>query len=584
MRWFGWLALGLAASAACSSTKKSGFDDASTDDGGIVGDDAGSFGRFGESGTVGDCTTRHCSVDLHQVLDCNDTVLMTCPADQACGPGGTCISPCESAAYNKTAIGCDFYAQNPAPDDEAAGSCYAALLANTWNAPITVDVEYGGTKLTGDFLRVVSSDGTLKTAQNGQVAPGDVGVVFLSAKARNPPLALWTACPDGPTPAFTQDYAFVYESAIGHAFHVTTSAPVTAYDVYPYGGATSYITSASLLLPTPVWDTNYVAADGYASAGNISKAPYLQITAAQDGTNVTISPTADIAPGTQVAGTAKGVPQTYTLNKGQFIQFLQMAELAGSIIQSNNPVAVWGGLNCANIPTTDGMFCDSLHQQLPSVQLLGHSYAAVRYRNRVAGVEEQVPWRFVGAVDGTTLTFDPPGTLTLAQGQLVEYWSTGPFTVSSQDDQHPFYVSGHMTGEVGPGYGVGDPDYVNIVPPEAWLPSYLFLTDPTYANTNLVFVRGKANDGTFKDVSLDCMGTLTGWQPIGSRGQYEYTRADLIIGNVNQGNCTNGVHTAVSAAPFALTVWGWDTDVSYAYPAGMATKPINSVVIPPNAK
>jgi hypothetical protein len=167
----------------------------------------------------------------------------------------------------------------------------------------------------------------------------------------------------------------------------------------------------------------------------------------------------------------------------------------------------------------------------------------------------------------------------------VEYWATGPFTVSSQDDQHPFYMSGHMTGSapMSPDFP-GDPDYVNIVPPEAWLPSYLFLTDPTYANTNLVFVRGKANDGTFKDVTLDCMGTLTGWQPIGSGGQYEYTRADLVILFMNQGNCTNGVHTAKSAAPFALTVWGWDNSVSYAYPAGMATKPINSLVIYPTPK
>ena len=31
--------------------------------------------------------------------------------------------------------------------------------------------------------------------------------------------------------------------------------PVVAYDIYPYGGALSYVTSATLLVPTPAWST-----------------------------------------------------------------------------------------------------------------------------------------------------------------------------------------------------------------------------------------------------------------------------------------------------------------------------------------
>ena len=42
----------------------------------------------------------------------------------------------------------------------------------------------------------------------------------------------------------------------------------------------------------------------------------------------------------------------------------------------------------------------------------------------------------------------------------------------------------------------------------------------------------------------------------------------------------DGAHTAHSAAPFGLTVWGWDAAVSYAYPAGLSTKAINPVVVP----
>jgi hypothetical protein len=81
-------------------------------------------------------------------------------------------------------------------------------------------------------------------------------------------------------------------------------------------------------------------------------------------------------------------------------------------------------------------------------------------------------------------------------------------------------------------------------------------------------------------VTLDCAGVLTGWQPIGNGGVYEYTRVDLVVNGMGQGTCNNGVHSASSTAPFGLTVWGWDTAVSYAYPAGMSTLPINSVLVP----
>jgi hypothetical protein len=156
--------------------------------------------------------------------------------------------------------------------------------------------------------------------------------------------------------------------------------------------------------------------------------------------------------------------------------------------------------------------------------------------------------------------------------------------VKSQDDSHPFYVSGHMTGWTtiasNPG-NEGDAEYVNVIPPQQYLNHYLFLTDPTYSNTNLVFVRPKAMDGTFKDVTLDCVGTITGWQPLGTGGNYEYVRVDLVKNGAAVGTCNNGAHTADSTAPFGLTVWGWDDAVSYAYPAGMSTQPINTVVVPP---
>ena len=74
------------------------------------------------------------------------------------------------------------------------------------------------------------------------------------------------------------------------AFHLTTSEPVSAYDIFPYGGGQSAMTSATLLLPTSAWDTNYVAVTAY-GPGPIDQ-PFIELVAQEDNTSITINPTA----------------------------------------------------------------------------------------------------------------------------------------------------------------------------------------------------------------------------------------------------------------------------------------------------
>ena len=138
----------------------------------------------------------------------------------------------------------------------------------------------------------------------------------------------------------------------------------------------------------------------------------------------------------------------------------------------------------------------------------------------------------------------------------------------------------------------GDAEFVNVIPPGEYMSRYVFFTDPTYPETDLVIVRVKGPNG-FEDVTLDCAGKLGGWQPLGSSGGYEYTRVDLVRHDfAPQGNCDNGRHDISSNRPFGLTVWGWGSAetgaqfkgfysqyVSYAYPGGARVAPINDVVI-----
>ena len=54
---------------------------------------------------------------------------------------------------------------------------------------------------------------------------------------------------------------------------------------------------------------------------------------------------------------------------------------------------------------------------------------------------------------------------------------------------------------------------------------YVFFTDPTYPETNLVVVRKKGASG-FADVNLDCAGKIEGWKKL--TDDLQYTRVDLV--------------------------------------------------------
>ena len=599
-----WLPLlGLLAPLACSNDEGS-TSDGGAEDGTTLDSTEDSFLPGVDAADVG-CSVA-CSSDLHSVLDCNGTVLQTCPPDQGCGPGGSCVPACESAKFNDSNVGCDYYSVDPdfLHDDLGrvlVGACFAAFVANTWTTPVTLTADWGGTPLSlAGAARVPSGSGTALSYQpltGGLLQPGQVAIVFLNRFDTTDGGDPGLDCPTGVTPGVTSADGAIHGTGYGTAFHITSDRPVAAYDIAPFGGGESAITSATLLLPTSAWGTNYVGVDAYAEstvAGSY-KQPFIEVVAATDNTTVTISPTAAIIAGNGVAGTSKDAPQGYTLNKGQYLQITQDEELIGSPILADKPVGVWGGSKCINIDIGDTA-CDAAHQQLFPVSALGHEYLGVRYRNRYDGHEEVVPWRIVGAVDGTVLTYEPstpPGAPLSTNRKHVDlFWSSGPFVVRSQDDAHPFYMGAHMTGANHPGAGGttgrGDPEWVNVVPPQEDLSSYVFFTDPTYPETNLVVTRTKGPSG-FADVKLDCMsGPLAAWQPLGTSGQYEYTRTDLVRGDfTKQGNCDNGRHEMKSDLPFGVTVWGWGTElssvqstyVSYAYPAGASLRPINAVVV-----
>ena len=105
---------------------------------------------------------------------------------------------------------------------------------------------------------------------------------------------------------------------------------------------------------------------------------------------------------------------------------------------------------------------------------------------------------------------------------------------------------------------------VLAVPVEQWLTDYVFLVDVSYTNNNAKLVRAKG-----QQVSIGCLGEVTDWTPVTA------TYESAVVSFNGGGGCEPGTNTATGTSPFSIMVVGESASTSYAYPGGLALKPIN---------
>ncbi|MBK9267056.1 MAG: IgGFc-binding protein [Polyangiaceae bacterium] len=471
---------------------------------------------------------------------------------------------------------------------QSSGACFAAIVANTWATSVHINVAYDGSALDPaafTYIPSIGANGVVNYVPYDPVAgvpPGQVAILFLSRYSEGGSVI------DCPKPAALGIETGFSGTGIGKAFRITTDFPVTAYQMVPFNGGPAAVTSATLLLPTSAWGTNYIAINAYKAipdppppANPIGGYPSLVVLAKENSTKVTLLPKTTVIGGPDVAAASAGMPVTYTLNAGQFLQITQPAELTGSPLESDKPVGVFGASTCMRVPTTQSD-CDSAQQQLPPVGALGSEYVAVRHKNRTA-MDEQGRWRLVGIVDGTTLTWSPakpPNAPTsIGFGEVVEFEDPGPLVVRAQDKDHPFYLGAYMTG--GSQFGnIGDPEWHNVISPDHYLRRYVFFAEPSFPETSLVVIRSRNKlSKSFAPVNLKCLGELVGWQSAGA--DYEWVRVDLVTGDfIPVGGCSHGTHEMWSDGPFGVTIWGWGTTQmtlrnSYSLSAGIGYRLMN---------
>ena len=481
------------------------------------------------------------------VIGCNDSGTaflppVQCAADELCD-FGECQPACAVVAKNDSSLGCDFWAVDMTNVPPRDAFVFAVALSNpSATTPVEVTV-YDRNK--GGLEQVIATD---------TIQPRDVKIFPLSGTSNNQ------------MGFYPGDAGFLGTGiAPGRAFRITSKLPIVATQFNPLGGAKAFTTDASLLLPTHALGKSYLhlAWDKGIGAGSS-----MVIVATEDNTVVTITATVDTPAGQNgMPALIAGVPVVLPpLKRHDYVQVsASNKDLSASKITSTAPVAVFGGHSCGQVPNTDIDFCDHLEEQIFPIDTWGSHYVAMRAPPRNT---EPMVWRVLASKDGTKIAFDPPVSIgaqaELDGGELIQFTSDGDFDVSSNE---PILLAGYMYGckATMKAECPGDPSMVLAVPVEQWLTDYVFLVDYSYTTDKVKLVRSKG-----QLVEVGCFGEVTEWTDITK----DYQSA---VVNINPGdrNCEPGTNTATGVAPFSIMVLGEAASTSYAYPGGLALKPIN---------
>jgi len=555
---------------------------------------------FFDVGGVSDmgANSRVCSGNLKDVLNAGTgTVIESCPPDQGC-LDGQCVPACLAASGAEGSLGCEFliptspFYANGNPAATQSGPCHALLVSNPWDRAAVLELTRDGVSYDVPMVSRIPSGIAAATTYDplpaGSVPSSQVAVVFL---AHRPGVNNGTTLECPVPPAVLADTA-VHGTGEGLAFSLSSDTPVQVYDIIPYGGAATFLPSASLIYPSTAWGDGYLLTSPHPPDGS----EWLLAVAREDGTTISIQPTVGMVAGTITNPPVAAVTQ-YTVGAGEVVQWQANGDPVGSILSADKPIGVFSGNTYLRVTTADNPVSgrDSSHQMIPDVNALASEYVGAGLFSRLAGfAAESVLYRIVGVVDGTVLQWDdavPTGApMMLGEGDVFEFETTATFSVASQDEDHPFSLSQYMSGTLSGQPGctnqagpcqLGDDEWVVLVPPAQFLRSYAFFVDPTYGTSTLVFVREAGPTG-FEDVDLACMGTVTGWQPIGNGGRYQYAHVELFRSGTGAfAACETSQHLAQSDGNFGVTVWGTDSAASYGYAAGGNLQTINQVDVDP---
>ncbi len=461
---------------------------------------------------------------------CDPIMGMTCNAGT-----GRCDGICASGQLGHSYIGCDYY---PTITNNGLVNqtvfYFAVAVSNSTQATANVTVTRGTTNIS-----------------TVTVAPGGIQVIQLPWVSALSMVSTTSLVGDG-------------------AFRLRSDQPVTVYQYNPLqyvvGSTSSFTNDAALLMPTNTWTGNYrVVSYNYWSGSGYSYPGLYAVTASQDNTSVTLTPSATGGHVSAGAGVSSNGSGTVILNAGDVLQVFGVpaggmpdnSDLTGTLVTADKPVQVIGGHMCTDIPY--GVhYCDHIEESVLPIETLGDEYL-VTAPLITPSTGKAILVRVIATQPNTTLTYSPaqagaPSTI----GSAGSYIQIGPvnanFQITASED---VIVVQYMQGQDAGG-GIGDPAMAIAVPTRQYRGSYLFHA-PTNYSTNFVNITAP----TGATVNLDSA-PVGGFTAIGTTG---YSVARVQLPNTNGGN-----HNIDSAAMVGISVYGYGQYTSYWYPGGMDLK------------
>ena len=413
--------------------------------------------KCNESGTDGDvvlqcggatvCLNGKCGICTPGLKKCDGFKAMACKPDGSgwaveadCAAkdlaclGGLCVDPCGSDIKSNTNVGCDYWGVDL---DNAQVPC-GPVLCDAQNMQYSIIIS--NTKTTKAEVTITTGAG--KSAKY-QVPGGDMKVINL------------------PDPAWGGGPLNQNGSSINNkSYRIQSTVPIVAYQFNPLANYKVFSNDASLLLPANVIGKNYFVMSRQQNHNDLRG--YVTIVGTVAGkTKVTVISSAKTLPGAGIPALKKGQNFKFTLSQGEVFNLETNelgADLTGTYIDADAPVAVFGGHEGGNVPDTNkcikppgqlkgkcehqGWACennsdcpitccaDHLEEQLFPVTAWGTEYLASKLSPR--GLEKDV-YRVLASEDGTIIKTDPPQAAIpeLKKGDWFEFESLQDFIISS---------------------------------------------------------------------------------------------------------------------------------------------------------
>lgn len=430
---------------------------------------------------------------------------------------GSCVKLCEINAKLQSYIGCEYWgadldnAMVPGGDQgyyDAAGSQYSIVVSNT------------STKYPAK-VEIYTKEGKVNFDSKGEPFPSDP-IPPMGLRIFNLP---------------RRDVNSTVQAPL--AYRVVSSIPITAYQFNPLENVNVYSNDASILLPSHVLGKYYIVMTREQTFQELKG--FLTVIAVYPGeTQVAVTVTAPTLADNGIKHLEPGETITRVLKQYDVLNIetdAYGADLTGSVVLANHPVAVFGGSEASNAPNTNHCcpkgFCeynqqwleckkstdclcewpknnlkpsidvpcktnmdcikyntccaDHLEMQMLPVKTWGKEYIATHSYPR--GKEKDV-WRILAAEDSTLITTYPSqvNAPVLNRGEYVDFESSEHFEIhakkpilvgqflSAQDAPEPNIGGVKQPGDA----GTGDPTFILAVPIEQFRKEYVFLAPNKY--------------------------------------------------------------------------------------------------------